>query len=145
MNTKTKIRTYSELIRLPTFEERFRYLELSGIVGETTFAHERRLNQIFYRSPEWKKIRDYVIMRDNGCDLAMEGFEIARKVIVHHMNPVSIEDVLEHNADIIDPEFLVCCSNNTHQAIHYSDEGLLVTNPIQRLPNDTCPWRQIGG
>lgn len=140
-----KIRTYSELIKIETFEDRFRYLQLKGAVGKETFAHERYLNQIFYRSPEWKKIRDYVIIRDCGRDLAMEGFDIYDRVYVHHMNPIMLRDVLEHNEDIINPEFLVCCSFNTHQAIHYSDESILIGSPLERRPNDTCPWRQIGG
>ena len=135
------IRTYSELIKLPTFEERFRYLSLEGIVGESTFGFDRYLNQVFYRSQRWKKIRDYVILRDNGCDLAMEGYEIYDKILVHHMNPITIQDIERESEYLIDPEFLICTVHNTHNAIHYGDESLLPILPVERRPNDTCPWK----
>lgn len=141
--TNTTIRTYSELIKLPTFEERFRYLKLSGVVGKSTFGFDRYLNQHLYqRSRKWKSARDHVIIRDNGCDLAMEGYEIQGKIIVHHMNPITDEDILYDRDILYDPEFLVCTIHNTHNAIHYGDEGLLITAPIERTPNDTCPWRR---
>lgn len=141
--TNTTIRTYSELIKLPTFEERFRYLKLSGVVGKSTFGFDRYLNQHLYqRSRKWKSARDHVIIRDNGCDLAMEGYEIQGKIIVHHMNPITDEDILYDRDILYDPEFLICTVHNTHNAIHYGDERLLITAPIERTPNDTCPWRR---
>lgn len=136
------IRTYSELIKLPTFIERFEYLRLDGIIGEETFGFDRYLNQLFYKSKEWLRIRDEVIVRDNGCDLAIPDREIHGRIIVHHMNPINIEDVLYRKKDILDPEFLVCTIKNTHNAIHYGDSDLLITEPIERTKNDTCPWRQ---
>lgn len=138
----TMIRTYSELILLPTFEERFQYLRLDGKVGADTFGFDRYLNQIFYRSQKWKSVRDYVIVRDNGCDLGIEGHEIYGKILVHHMNPVSIDDILNESAFLLDPEFLISTIHNTHNAIHYGDETLLITTPKERSKNDTCPWRR---
>lgn len=135
------MRTYSELIKLPTFEERFAYLRLDGEVGVTTFGSDRYLNQLFYRSDEWRKIRDFVIVRDNACDLAMEGYDLARPILIHHMNPISVEDILRHSAFLIDPEFLVCASKPTHNAIHYGSEALLPRGPVERIQNDTCPWK----
>lgn len=141
MNTN-RIRTYSELITLPTFEERFEYLRLNGQVGKDTFGFDRQLNQMLYqRSPRWKRSRDKVIIRDNGCDLAMEGHEIFGKIIVHHMNPITLDDVLNDRDWIYDPEFLICTIHNTHNAIHYGDEKQLIIAPTVRLPNDTCPWK----
>ena len=142
-NRITSLRTYSELITLPTFKERFEYLKLGGRVGKETFGFDRHLNQMLYqRSPRWKKARDTVIIRDNGCDLAMEGHEIHGKVIVHHMNPITMEDILNDRDWIYDPEFLICTIHNTHNAIHYGDENLLVIAPTVRTKNDTCPWKQ---
>ena len=135
------IRTYSELIKIPTFEERFQYLRLDGVVGESTFGFDRYLNQIFYRSARWKKVRDYVILRDNGCDLAMEGYEIYDRILVHHMNPITIRDIEYETEYLIDPEFLISTVHNTHNAIHYGDEKLLPQLPIERKPFDTCPWK----
>ena len=135
------IRTYSELIKLPTFEERFRYLSLEGVVGASTFGFDRYLNQVFYRSQRWKRIRDHVILRDNGCDLAMEGYEIHDRILVHHMNPITIEDIERESEYLIDPEFLISTVHNTHNAIHYGDENLLPILPVERRPNDTCPWK----
>jgi len=135
------IRTYSELIKLPTFEERYRYLRLGGRVGEDTFGFDRYLNQIFYKSDEWKSVRDFVIIRDNGCDLAMEGREIPSRILVHHMNPISVDDIVRRSEILLDPEFLVCTIKNTHDAIHYGDESLLFTMPTERRKNDTCPWK----
>lgn len=145
MITKVKtmiIRTYSELIRLPTFEERYRYLQLKGRVGQDTFGFDRYLNQMFYKSDEWKAIRDYVILRDNGCDLGIPGREIYSKILIHHMNPITKEDILNRSDFLLNPEYLICTIKNTHDAIHYGDEGLLVRDPIQRTKNDTCPWKQ---
>lgn len=139
--TRTTIRTYSELITLPTFEERFRYLKLDGVVGEETFGFDRYLNQAFYRSEEWRRVRDIVIIRDNGCDLGMPGHEIYGKILIHHMNPITKEDVMRRSKFLIDPEYLISTIKNTHDAIHFSDEELLITAPIERTPNDTSPWR----
>lgn len=137
------LRTYSELITLPTFEERYRYLRLGGRVGEDTFGFDRYLNQIFYRSPEWKAVRDFVIVRDNGCDLACPDREIlGSRILVHHMNPISAEDILDRSDILLNPEYLITTIKNTHDAIHYGDESLLVTAPIERTKNDTCPWRR---
>lgn len=136
------IRTYSELITIPTFEKRYEYLRLGGRVGEETFGFDRYLNQAFYTSNEWRDIRDYVIVRDNGCDLAMIGREIYGKILVHHMNPVSIEDVVQRSKYLLDPEYLICTTKITHDAIHYGDSSLLITEPIERSKNDMCPWRR---
>lgn len=141
MMTRKIIRTYSELITLPIFEERFRYLKLGGKVGEDTFGFDRYLNQVFYRSAKWKEIRDYVIIRDNGCDLGIEGHEIHQRILVHHMNPITKEDILRESEFLLDPEYMICTIKNTHDAIHYGDESLLITAPIERRKNDTCPWK----
>ena len=139
----TSVKCYSELITLPTFEERFKYLKLDGRIGEETFGFDRHLNQMIYqRSPKWKKARDIVIIRDNGCDLGIEGHEIYGKIIVHHMNPITLEDILNDRDWIYDPEFLISTIHNTHNAIHYGDERLLVTAPTVRTKNDTCPWKR---
>lgn len=138
----TNIKTYSELITLPTFRERFRYLKIGGRVGEETFGWDRKINQYFYqRSDEWKSIRNYVIVRDNGCDLGIEGYDIYSHIIVHHINPITVEDIRTSSDYLLDPEFLICTSLNTHNAIHYGDESLLYTSLIERTKNDTCPWR----
>lgn len=141
MNTD-HIRTYSELITLPTFEERFRYLRLKGSVGEDTFGFDRYMNQKFYRSAEWKRIRDEVIVRDMGCDLGIEDRVIFDKVLIHHMNPITSKDIRYVTDLLLNPEYLICVSHRTHNAIHYGDEDLLVTAPIARTPNDTCPWKR---
>ena len=135
------IRTYSELITIPTFEERFEYLQLKGSVGKDTFGYDRYLNQVLYRSPEWKRLRNQIIIRDCGCDLACDGYDIYGKVLIHHLNPITVEDVLARSRKVFDPDNLVCVSHNTHNAIHYGDMDLLVTGPIIRTKNDTCPWR----
>ena len=135
------IRTYSELITIPTFEERFEYLQLKGSVGKDTFGYDRYLNQVLYRSPEWKRLRNQIIIRDGGCDLACDGYDIYDKVLIHHLNPITVEDVLARSRKVFDPDNLVCVSHNTHNAIHYGDVDLLVTGPIIRTKNDTCPWR----
>lgn len=139
--TPMSIKTYSELIKIPTFKDRFEYLRLDGKVGEETFGFDRYLNQIFYKSPEWKAARDFVIIRDQGCDLAMEGHEIFGRILVHHMNPIRIEDIVNRSKYLLDPEYLICTIKNTHDAIHYGDGSLLITGPIERTKNDTCPWR----
>lgn len=135
------IRTYSELITLPTFEERFEYLRLGGKVGAETFGFDRYLNQIFYKSDKWLSVRDKVIIRDNGCDLGIEGREIYDRILVHHMNPITMDDIVNHSSWILDPEYLITTVKNTHDAIHYSDENLLIKDPIERKKNDMCPWR----
>ena len=136
------IRTYTELSRLPSFEERYRYLRLTGQVGKETFGFDRYLNQVFYRSQRWKRIRDEVILRDNGCDLGVECYEIHGRIIIHHMNPITLEDIERESIYLLDPEFLICTVHNTHNAIHYGDENLLITAPIERTKYDTCPWRK---
>ena len=136
------IKTYSELIKLPTFEERFRYLRLNGSVGKETFGFDRYMNQIFYRSQRWKSVRDRVIIRDHGCDLGIEGHEIHGRVIIHHMNPLTLEDIEQESEFLMDPEYLISTIHNTHNAIHFGDESLLITAPIVRTKNDTCPWRR---
>ena len=136
-------RCYSELITLPTFEERYNYLKLGGRVGADTFGFDRHLNQMLYqRNSKWKNARDKVIIRDNGCDLGMEGHEIHGKIIVHHMNPITIDDILNDRDWIYDPEFLISTVHNTHNAIHYGDEKMIVTGPTIRTRNDTCPWKR---
>ena len=136
------IRTYSELIKLPTFEERFKYLQLNGAVGKDTFGFDRYLNQKFYRSPEWKRIRNEVIIRDNGCDLGVEGYEIyGQTIIIHHMNPITIKDIADASEYLLNLEYLITTVHNTHNAIHYGDEELLCLGPIVRTPNDMCPWK----
>lgn len=138
----TTIKTYSELITIPSFEERFRYLKLDGKVGEDTFGFDRYLNQAFYqRDKEWRSIRDFVIIRDNGCDLGIDGREIFGKVIIHHINPITKDDILLRTKRLLDPENLISTIDSTHKAIHYGDENLLMKNPIERRKNDTCPWR----
>ena len=139
---ETMIRTYSELVTLHTFEERYQYLRLGGKVGEDTFGFDRWLNQIFYKDPEWRRIRDKVIIRDNGCDLGIPGREIHSTIIVHHMNPITKDDILRRSEFLLNPEYLISTVKNTHDAIHYGDEDLLIKLPIERKENDTCPWRR---
>ena len=140
MNQKN-IRTYTELSKLKTIEERFDYLKIDGQIGEETFGFDRWLNQRFYKDKRWLEVRDEVIIRDNGCDLGVEGYEIGGRIYVHHMNPVTKEDLLYNFDDLINPEYLICASNRTHNAIHYGDKNLLPQDPIVRTKNDTCPWR----
>lgn len=137
MNTKR----YSELITIPTYEERFKYLQLKGAVGNDTFGYDRYLNQILYNSPEWKRLRNQIIIRDNGRDLGCEGYEIYGRILIHHMNPITVEDIVSRDPIVFDPENLICVSHNTHNAIHYGDENLLIMAPVERTKNDTCPWR----
>lgn len=136
------IRTYLELVALPTFEERYRYLRLKGAVGEESFGYDRYLNQLFYRSQKWKSIRDSVIIRDNGCDLGVEGYEIYGRILIHHMNPITLKDIEQENDFLLNPDYLISTTHNTHNAIHYGDESLLITAPIERTKNDTCPWKR---
>jgi len=140
---KMKIRTYSELITFPTFEERFRYLQLKGRVGDETFGFDRYLNQLFYNSREWRDLRNEVIVRDHGCDLGIEDRVIYGRVMIHHMNPISVDDILKRSDFLLNPEYLISTISTTHNAIHYGDESLLFQAPIERRKNDTCPWRQI--
>ena len=135
------IRTYSELILLPTFEERFKYLQLNGRVGDDTFGFDRYINQNFYKSADWKRIRDQIIIRDNGCDLALEGYEIYERILIHHMNPITVKDVELSTEYLMNPEYLICVTHNTHNAIHYGDEKLINKGPVVRTKNDTCPWK----
>lgn len=139
---KMKIKTYSELILLPTFKERFRYLKLGGKVGEETFGFDRYLNQKFYKSKEWLSVRDYVIIRDNGCDLAMDDRPIESRIIIHHLNPITRDDIINQTEFLLNPEYMICTIKRTHDAIHYGDESLLFDVPIERTKNDTCPWRR---
>lgn len=132
---------FSELQKLTSFEERFQYLRLDGSVGKDTFGFDRYLNQRFYRSPEWKRVRDYVIIRDNGCDLGVEGYTILGRIVIHHMNPITVDDIESMSANLLNPEFLICTTHLTHNAIHYGDENLLPHAPVERRPNDTCPWK----
>lgn len=136
------IRTYSELITFPTFEERYKYLRLGGKVGEETFGFDRYLNQVFYSSKEWKQVRDHVIVRDYGCDLGVSDRQIFGRILIHHMNPISAEDILKRSDYLLDPEYLITTVKNTHDAIHYGDDSLLITMPVERSKNDTCPWRR---
>lgn len=136
------IRTYSELIRLPSFIERYRYLRIAGTVGKETFGFDRYLNQIFYKSDEWLEIRDYVIDRDNGCDLGVDGFDIEGRILIHHMNPISKEDILRRSKFLLDPEYLITTVKNTHDAIHFGNEDSLYTGIVERSPNDMCPWKR---
>lgn len=135
------IKTYSELILLPTFEERFKYLQLNGRVGDDTFGFDRYINQKFYRSAEWKRIRDYIIIRDNGCDLAVDGYEIHGRILIHHINPITISDIKFSTEYLMNPDYLICVTHSTHNAIHYGDEKQIITGPIVRTKNDTCPWK----
>lgn len=136
------IRTYSELITLPSFEERYRYLKLDGSVGKETFGFDRYLNQDFYRSKEWKYIRDEIIVRDFGCDLGVRDREIHTRIYIHHMNPISVKDIINATEFLLNPDYLICTSHSTHNAIHYGDESLLVIAPVERRKNDTCPWKR---
>lgn len=135
-------RSYHELKKLKTFEERYQYLKLSGVVGKSTFGFDRYMNQALYTSKEWRKARDKVIIRDNGCDLGIEGYEISGPITVHHMNPVTIEQLENGDPIIFDPDYLISASTNTDRAIHFADESILPKPLIERRPNDTCPWKK---
>lgn len=137
-----KIKCYSELRQLSTFEERYNYLRLRGSVGQDTFGFDRVFNQMFYRSKEWKSVRNKVIIRDLGCDLGIEGYEIHERIIIHHMNPITLDDIRFNTDFLLNPEYLITTVHSTHNAIHYGDEGLLSKAPIERRRNDTCPWKR---
>ena len=142
MKTTTgNIHTYSEIITLKTYEERFDYLKIGGQVGRETFGYDRYLNQILYNTKQWKKFRREIIIRDNACDLACEGYEINYRILVHHINPITVEDIINRNPMIFDPENAITTTHRTHNAIHYGDKNLLMLQPMERTPNDTCPWR----
>lgn len=134
-------RSYSELKQLSTFKERYDYLKLNGRVGAETFGYNRYVNQRFYRSTEWKHIRDQIIIRDNGCDLGVEGYDLHSRIYIHHLNPMTVDDIDQGRQMILDPDNLICVSFDTHQAIHFGDESLLPQLPIERISGDTCPWR----
>lgn len=136
------IKTYSELITLPTFRERFEYLKIGGTIGKETFGYDRYLNQILYKSDEWRSFRRDIIIRDNGKDLACEDYEVGSRAIVHHIDPITVEDVLNRHPKIFDPENVITTSLTTHNAIHYGDANLLILEPIERTMNDTCPWKR---
>lgn len=136
-----KNRSYSEMLQYDTFEDRFNYLKLSGRVGDTTFGSNRMLNQILYKDPEWRRIRDQIILRDGGCDLGIPGREIGGPISVHHINPITVEDVVNRSHKVFDPNNLICVARLTHNAIHYSDDSILPKDPIVRTRNDTCPWK----
>lgn len=136
-----RIRTYSKLLRFITFEERFGYLRLDGTVGKSTFGFDRYLNQLFYKSGEWETVRDQVIIRDGGCDLGIADREIGSRIIIHHMNPICVKDIYEVSDILLNPEYLICVSHDTHNAIHYGNQELLLKDYIPRTPNDTCPWK----
>ena len=138
----TTIKCYSELILLPTFQARYQYHRLNGEVGKETFGFDRYMNQFFYRSPEWRRVRDFVISRDEGCDLGIPGREIFGRVIIHHMNPIRPEDIRNRSELLLNPEYLITTIHDTHLAIHYGDEHLLLQEPVERRPNDTCPWKR---
>lgn len=135
-----RTKTFRELSKLKTFKERFEYLRLNGVVGQTTFGYDRNLNQLLYGSSRWKKTRDGIIIRDGGCDLGIDDFTIYDLILIHHICPITIEDIELERDNIYDPENLICTSFNTHNAIHYGDESLLPKPPIERRRNDTCPW-----
>ncbi len=135
------IRCYNDLIQLKTFEERFQYLKIHGKVGEETFGLDRYINQQLYKSQRWRSTRSKIIIRDDGCDLGIDGRQMDEYIVVHHMNPIDLEDIEEERDIVFDPDYLICCSTRTHRAIHFGDENLLLRDPVIRRPNDTCLWR----
>lgn len=139
----SSIKTYSELITLPTFIDRFNYLKLNGAIGEETFGFRRKINQDFYHGNDWLSFRDAIIIRDSGCDLAMDGYEIYGPIFIHHLNPITYDDIIHHTSKVLDPENVVCTKHITHNAIHYGDEKQLILGPVSRVPNDTCPWKNL--
>lgn len=136
------IKSYSELVMLPTFLERFNYLALHGDVGVATFGGHRYLNQTFYRSAEWRNFRHQIIIRDNGCDLAIPGRAIYGPIVIHHINPLTVTDIKDVTNFLMDPDNVISVSPTTHKALHYGNENLLIKDPIERYPNDTCPWKE---
>lgn len=141
-NMKNYDRSYSELVKLPRFIDRYRYLKLNGTIGDKTFGYDRYLNQILYQSSEWRRFRRNIVIRDNGCDLGTPGYEIQGKILIHHINPITLRDIEQRDAKVFDPENVISTSLITHNAIHYGDESILITEPIERRPNDTCPWKR---
>lgn len=141
MGQASTIKTYSEMVKFNTFKERFNYLSLKGTVAEETFGFDRYLNQHFYKSRDWKRLREQIIVRDFGCDLGVHGYDIVGKIIVHHMNPIALRDLYNFTDFLLNPEYMVCVSHSTHNAIHYGDDSLIIDTPVERKPNDTCPWR----
>lgn len=137
-----KIRTYSELMKFDNFIDRYNYLKLGGKVGEETFGFDRYLNQQFYKSKEWLRLRDEIIIRDNACDLGISDREIPSRIIIHHMNPITKNDIINQTEFLLNPEYMICVTKRTHDAIHYGDESLLFTGLVERTKNDTCPWRR---
>lgn len=138
----SNLRTYKELQQLQTFDERFKYLQLHGQIGKETFGYNRYLNQQFYRSKEWKDVRRIVILRDHGCDLGIMDRLITGRIYIHHMNPITRDDLVNRSDLVLNPNYLICVSSMTHEAIHYGDKDLLISDYIERSPYDTCPWRQ---
>lgn len=137
------IRYYSELIQLPTFKERFEYLKLSGSVGKATFGYDRYLNQNFYKSQEWKRLRNEIIVRDNGCEMGLEDYEIRGRIFIHHMNPIVDDDIVNVSDYLMNPEYLICVSHDIHNAIHYGNDDIVrAKDYIPRRPDDTCPWKE---
>lgn len=139
------MKTYEELSRLTTFKDRFQYLKLNGRVGEDTFGFNRYLNQYFYRSNEWRKLRNSIIIRDCGCDLGIEGYEIRSNILIHHIEPVTMADLKNRDDKLLDPNNLICVSKRTHNAIHFGDESILYEDSFDRFPNDMSPWRSWYG
>lgn len=137
------MKSYRELLSFSTFKERYEYLRLNGIVAQETFGYERCLNQTLYRSKEWKSFRQQIIIRDYGCDLALDGYTIYGKILIHHLNPITVKDVTDRSSAVFDPDNVVCVSFDTHNAIHYGDASLLITLPPERTKNDTCPWKRL--
>lgn len=142
MSMTMKIRTYSELMKFDNFIDRYNYLKLGGKVGEETFGFDRYLNQQFYKSKEWLRLRDEIIIRDNACDLGIPDREIPSRIIIHHMNPITKNDIINQTEFLLNPEYMICVTKRTHDAIHYGDESLLFTGLVERTKNDTCPWRR---
>lgn len=142
MKTKTLIKRYSDLKILKSFEERFEYLKMNSLVGGETFGRDRYLNQVLYSSPEWKRIRDQIILRDNGCDLGVEGYEIHGRILVHHLEPITVDDILSRDQKIFDPENLICVTHSTHNAIHYGNVNMIPHTIVTRKKHDTCPWKR---
>lgn len=141
MDQASTIKTYSEMVKFDTFKERFNYLSLKGTVAEETFGFDRYLNQHFYKSRDWKRLREQIIVRDFGCDLGVHGYDIVGKIIIHHMNPIALRDLYNFTDFLLNPEYMVCVSHSTHNAIHYGDDSIIIDTPVERKPNDTCPWR----
>lgn len=141
MNMKKINKSYSELSKLKTFEERYEYLKINSKIGIDTFGYDRYLNQMFYHLKEWRNFRNDIIVRDKGCDLGIKGYEIDSGIVIHHINPISVDDILNRNECLFDPNNVIACSDRTHKAIHYGSKESIPKIPIERTKNDTCPWR----